>query len=265
MGSLFFPQLSSGAMAQYPIKKTLLARTIKNVLSDGNMILLADPDGAHLIWQLAYSELSVVDVDALQSHFSACVGSYRAFTFLDPTDNLLVSSSDVTTAAWQTSSLIHLSSGLADPMGGVAAFTAINAGMGNELISQTLNIPANYQYCFSLYVASNESGEITLLRQGLSAQENTIVAIGPTWTRVNSSGQLNDAGTNLTVSISLAPGQQVGLYGPQLEPQIAPSRYRSTAQTGGVYANAHWGIDQLTIFADAPNLFSTSFTIETAI
>ncbi len=118
MANLYFPQLTSGALAQYPIKKTRLVRTIKNVLPDGSMVLLADPGGARLLWQMAYTSLSTVDVGALQAHFEACVGPYHAFTFIDPTDNMLVSSFDLTATGWQTSSLIQLSAGMADPDGG---------------------------------------------------------------------------------------------------------------------------------------------------
>ncbi len=266
MGNLYFPQLAGGALAQYPIKKTRLVRTIKNVLPDGSMVLLSDPDGAHLLWQLGYTELSPEDVAALQNHFTACVGAYRAFTFIDPTDNMLVSSADLTGAAWQTSSFIEISSGAADPDGGTAAFMLVNNGQATQEISQTLNVPANYQYCFSLYAMAAQPGTLTLIRgQGLSTAESTAVAIGPAWNRLISSGKVNDSGTTFTIAVSLAPGQSVDLYGLQLETQIAPSRYRPTMQMGGVYANAHWGIDQLTISADAPNLSSTSFTIETAL
>ena len=265
MANLFFPQLSSGALAQYPIKKTRLVRTINNVLPDGNMILLPDPGGARLVWQMAYTDLSSSDLGVLQNHFSACLGPFHAFTFIDPTDNMLVFSSDLTAAAWQTSSLIRLSSGLADPQGGAAAFSAVNGSQVSELISQTLIVPAGYQYCFSLYASSAQPAELVLLRSGPATSESTVVSIGSEWSRVVSTGQLSDSGTSLTVSISLAPGQQVGLYGPQVEAQILPSRYRPTAGTGGVYANAHWGIDQLAISADAPNLFSTAFSIETAL
>ncbi len=265
MDNLFFPQFSTGALAQYPIKKTRVARTIRNLLPDGNMILLADPGAARVIWQMTYTELSATDVEALQQHFTACSGPFRAFTFIDPTENMLVSSSDLAVTAWQNSSLIQLSSGSSDPEGGTAAFIATNRGQATGLISQVLSVPAGYQYCFSLYASSNQPAELTLVRQGPSTQQTTVAAIGTGWTRVVSSGQLNDSGMTLTVGVNLAAGQQVGLYGLQLEPQIAPSRYRPTADAGGVYANAHWGMDELDISADAPNLFSTTFSIETAI
>lgn len=87
----------------------------------------------------------------------------------------------------------------------------------------------------------------------------------PGWSRAVSSGRLNDEGTELTIAISLGAGQQVTIFGPQLEPQLAPSGYRPTAQQGGVYSNAHWAEERLTVAAEAPDLFSTSFVIEAVI
>ncbi|HEX3685769.1 MAG TPA: hypothetical protein VHU83_24775 [Bryobacteraceae bacterium] len=265
MANLFFPQLTSGALAQYPIRKVRLARTVKNVLPDGSMILYSDPNGAQLLWQLAYTELSDVDVQALQAHFTACLGPFHAFTFIDPTDNMLVSSSDMTASAWQRESLLHVVSGATDPTGGTGAFTVSNTGQANQEITQSLRVPSGYQYCFSIFATSTNTSAITMIRQGSIGQEQTSVSIGPNWTRVVSTGALSDSGVGFTIGISLAPGQQVQLYGPQLEAQLVPSRYRPTAQVGGVYASAHWGTDQLAFTADAPNLSSTAFSIETAL
>jgi hypothetical protein len=265
MPKLYYPQLASGAVAQYPIRKVKLARTIKNVLSDGTMILYPDPDAARLVWELSYTNLSTTEVEAIQAHFYACVGRFHAFTFIDPTDNMLLSSSDLTTLAWRTSDLIHITAGAADPVGGSSAFTVTNTGQASQVISQSVAVPANYRYCFSLYVNSDERSSITLLRSGSSTQERVSVPIGPSWSRIVSSGQLNDSGAIFTVAISLAAGQQVELYGPQLEAQISPSRYRPTNQTAGIYSNAHWAVDELTVIAEAPTLFSTSFSIETGV
>jgi len=265
MSKLYFPQLVSGAVAQYPIRKMKLARTIKNVLPDGTMILYPDPDAAHLIWELSYNNLSTLEVEAIQAHFNKCIGRFHAFTFIDPTDNMLLSSSDLRTVAWQTSSLINITPGAVDPNGGSSAFTVTNTGQASQVISQTLAVPANYRYCFSLYVNSDEASSITLVRSGNSTEERTSAPVNPTWSRIASSGQLTDPGAVFTVAISLAAGQRVELYGVQLDAQMSPSRYRPTAQTAGIYPNAHWAADELTVIAEAPALFSTSFSIETAI
>jgi hypothetical protein len=228
------------------------------------MILYPDTQAARLLWELSYTSLSTAEVEAIQSHFSKCLGRFHAFTFIDPTDNMLLSSSDLSALAWQTSSLIQITPGASDPDGGSSAFTVTNTGQASQLISQTLNVPASYRYCFSLYVNSDMPSTITLVRSGSSADDRASVPVQPSWSRIVSSGRLNDSGGLFTVAISLAAGQRVKLYGPQLEAQVSPSRYRSTAQTGGVYSNAHWAIDELTIVAEAPMLFSSSFSIETA-
>lgn len=264
MANLYYPQLMSGALAQYPIRKTRIARTIKNVLPDGSLILLADPGAARLVWQLSYADLDAVDAASLQALFNACAGPFHAFTFIDPTSNMLVSSSNLTSGVWQTSSLINVAAGATDPGGGSAAFTLTNTGQATEEISQALLVPSGYQYCFSLYATSAQVSNVTLIRRGGSTEESEPVPIGPNWMRLISTGRLNDPGATFSVAISLAAGQQVGIFGVQLEAQIAPSRYCPTAQTGGVYAQAHWSADQLTLIANAPNLFSTSFDIETA-
>jgi hypothetical protein len=264
MANLCFPQLASGALVQYPIRKTLLTRSIKNILPDGSMILLADPDAARLVWQLSYSDLSSADVGALQAHFNACVGPFHAFTFIDPTDNMLASSSDWTSAAWQKSTLINVTSGITDPEGGFAAFRVTNTAEADQEISQLLEVPASYQYCFSAYASSAYASTLKLIRSGPVASEVTSFAVGPTWTRLVSAGRLNDSGIGLTVSISLAPGQQIDFYGVQLEPQAVPSRYKPT-KTGGVYSSAHLVADELTITAQAPELFAVSLSIETAL
>lgn len=229
------------------------------------MILYSDPGGARIVWQLYYTDLATSDVVALQMHFNSCVGPLHAFTFIDPTDNMLLSSSDLGAAPWQISTLIHLVSGMADPDGGSAAFLVSNTGQANQEITQTLAVPANYQYCFSAYAISDQPSMLTLIRRSAAAEEDTAFSIGPSWSRIVSSGKLDDPATNFTVAIRLTPGQQVQLYGLQLEAQLAPSRYRPTAETGGVYSDAHWGVDQLTLVAEAPNLFSTAFSIESAL
>ncbi len=265
MANLFFPQLSSGAMAQYPIRRTMAGRTVRNLLPDGSLILYPDSAAKRVIWQLGYNALALEDLSALSGHFNACQGRLHAFTFIDPTDNMLSNSSNLQGSSWQCPSSINLAANAADPTGGTAAFTLTNNGQTSQEISQSLIVPAGYQYCFSIYVLSAEPATLNLIRRGPDSEQTTVVSAGANWTRVVSSGQLSDTGASLNVAVQVTPGQQIVLYGPQLEAQLAPSRYRPTLESGGVYSNAHWAVDQLAISADAPNLFSTAFSIEAAV
>lgn len=265
MANLYYPQLSSGALAQYPIKKTRLFRTVKNVLPDGSLVLIPDPGYSHLLWALAYSGLSGSDTQALQAHFTACNGPFHGFTFIDPTDNMLLWSSDLTNSAWQSSALVKVQANIADPFGGSSAFAVTNNGEATQEFTQTISVPAGYQYCFSVYLASSQGSGATLLRRGSSGTQFMNASVSQTWQRAVSTGQLSDSGTAFTVGLSLLPGQELQVYGPQLEAQLSPSPYRPTTQISGVYPDAHWSVEQLAIAATAPDLFSTAFTIETAV
>ena len=265
MANLFFPQLSSGAAAQYPIKKMRQLRTIQNILLDGTLIQLPDPYASIASWQLNYTDLAEADLQAIQAHFQGCVGSYHAFTFIDPTDNMLVSSSDLTAPVWLNSGSLRIANGLADPQGSTQAFQLTNVGQGSASLAQSLTVPANYQYCFSLYVSSVVPSVISLALSGSSVNTSNTYTVGPSWTRIVMTGRLNDPGTTFTVAVKLPAGEQIEIFGPQLEAQVSASTYRATSTTGGVYANAHFATNQLPVVAEGPNLFATSFTIEAVV
>lgn len=265
MANLFFPQLSTGAMVQYPIKKTRLYRTIQNVMPDGSMIVLADTPATKLIWDLRFEDLAVVDISALQTFFQACCGPYHAFTFIDPTDNMFASSTDLTASAWLTDTGIQITPNATDPSGGSQAFVVTNTASAPQSISQLVPVPSGYQYCLSVFVSSVQAGNITLFRQGAAASAADELQVGPNWTRTISSGRLSDSGTQLTAGVRLAPGQQLTLFGLQLEPQIEPARYRATFASGGVYSTAHWASNSLGIVSTAPGLFSAAAQIQTNV
>jgi hypothetical protein len=262
MGSLFFPQLSSGAVAQFPFSKKKSIRTIQNMLADGTMLLNPDPNATRITWDLNFNALSSADIDAIQAHFTACLGPYRAFTFIDPSDNMFLFSSDLLNSAWTTSPNIQLTAGIADPLGGSGAFTVTNNGQIPETIGQTILVPCNYQYCFSVYVRSSTNSSLILSRSGSTNSASNSSSCGPNWSRVVSAGRLSDSGTSLTAAIELLPGQSVQVFGPQLEPQIEPSGYCSTASVSGVYTYAHWVANQFWMSADAPGSFATTLSIE---
>ncbi len=247
---------------QYPLRKTRHLRTIVNTLADGTIIATPDASSGRLKWELIYQGLSPADLALLQTHFTLCSGPWQPFVFIDPTDNMLSDSSDLTTASWQVGSNLTVQSGATDPTGASGAFVVTNNGQIAEEVSQTLNVPAWYQYCFSVYIQSATPSHIELSRQA-DSQHTATLPITASWARLTSSGQLTTQLTSFTVAVSLSPGQQITLFGPQLEPQIAPSQYRPTWGSGGVYPNAHWSVNTLTISADSPSLFNASCIIET--
>jgi hypothetical protein len=252
-------------MVQYPVNKARVYRTIQNRSIDGSTIALSDPSASKLLWDLRFTELSNTDVQNLQSFFDACCGPYHAFTFIDPTDNMFSTSVDLTAPNWAKDPGIQIRLNATDPTGGSNAFVVTNTSGAAQTISQTLAVPASYRYCVSVYANAAEAGVINLFRHGLTQQTNQPVQIGPNWTRTTSSGQLADTGTQFTAGVELAPGQQLTLFGFQLEAQIQPSLYRPTFSGGGVYPLSHWASNYLPIISEAPGLFSASVAIQTNI
>jgi hypothetical protein len=114
----------------------------------------------------------------------------------------------------------------------------------------------------SVYAFAHVPASLLLGWKAVSSFNETF-AVGTSWTRLVNSGQLPDNQMGLTSYIVVPAGRSVVVFGPQLEPQPVPSRYRSTADTGGVYKNAHFLGDTITFESSAPGLVSTLISIET--
>ncbi len=262
MSSPIFPQLSTGALAQFPIRKSSSTHTVTNVLEDGTVLAYADPNSGSLRWDLSYAALNAVEAAALQSLFDDCSGRWAPFTFIDPTGNMFGFSMDLTAAAWQPHPLISIQTGVSDPLGGLSAFNLTNTGQVPIDFVQTINAPAAFKYCCSAYVQGSSATSMTLVRESALESVQDVLEVGTAWTRVASSSQLTQAADSFVAGIQLLPGQQIALFGLQLEPQLVPSRYRATASQGGVYPNAHWCSDQIALVETAPGVFSTNASVE---
>jgi hypothetical protein len=245
MANLFFPQLLTGALIQYPVKRTKIVHTAGIQAEDGSVISYLDPNLSTLSWGLTYADINGTEVSMLQALFDNCRGRFRPFTFLDPLANLL-------TSEWQVGPTIQ-----------IAGSTYINAGNAPQEIYQKLAIPAAYVYSFSVAgnAGADPSAKLALIRRGTTAEQRTSLPLNQSL--LVSSGALPDPGTIFTVALELQPGQAIDLGQAQLEAQPAPSAFRPTL--GGVYPNAHWAVDELLFTATGPDTFSTRFIIETHV
>jgi hypothetical protein len=245
MASLFFPQLSTGTLTQYPIKRVKSVHTAGYMAEDGTKILYFDPHGSSLTWQLSYAGLNQSEVTALETLFEACRGQFHAFTFLDPLANLIG-------PQWQPDATIQVSG---------TVYT--NTGNAPAGVSQTLPIPAGYTYSFSAVgnLSADPTANITIIGAGPNSQRQTTIPMNQAL--LVYSGALVDTGATFTVKVQLQPGQSIDLSQAQLEAQPVPSPFRPAL--AGVYQKALWGMDELTFVATGPNSFSTKFSIVTHV
>src|SRR5260370_32686495 len=114
---LHYPQLTSGSVCQFPVKRRTTLRTVSNELPSGDNIRMSDPAAARVQWQLQYVGLTDGERSSIEQLFEAAEGRLTTFNFLDPTDNLLMWSEDYTNSVW-----------IVDPLLQVAARTAQTAG-----------------------------------------------------------------------------------------------------------------------------------------
>ena len=254
---LYFPQLSSGATGQFPIQKKRTARALVNQSVQDYEIKLVDPGAATTEWQISFAELTDQELAALETLFAATEGRLTPFTFVDPTDNLLAWSQEQNQAVWQADPLLTLTANIADPLGGTGAFQVTNAGLATQILQQSIAAPASLGYCLSVYARSNQSTQVWLVR----GSETNTSTISPQWTRLTSAGQQSSENDSISFGIALNPGSTVDVFGMQAEAQPAASLYKQTAETGGVYPNARFRDDVMTITTVGPNRHSCEMNI----
>ncbi len=259
--ALYFPQLVSGAIGQYPITKRSTQRTVVSLLPDGSSIRYSDSGASLIEWQLAFQNLADSEIDVLQQFFAACEGQLNPFTFADPAANLLAWSEDLTQPVWQASTLLQLVPGISGPNGNTAATEVTNPTSADLPILQTVNTPGWYTYCLSVYVQSETAFDVTLQREAGGVASASSYSTAANWRRLQLSGQTQTVADSVTVGITIPAGRTVNVFGFQLEPQPSASGYKSSYSAGGVYTNAHFGTDTLAVTTSAPNSNQCNFTI----
>ena len=251
-----FPQLSSGALSQFPIAKRRRVRTVVNGAADGSSVKYPDPAAETLEWQLNYSSISDDELSALQEFFLEAEGSLSAFTFLDPNGNLLSWSENLGDAVWTPDPFLAISSGVADPQGGTNGWHLSNSGAGAQSITQILNMPAGYTYCFSVYA----KGALPLAAALTLGSQRGERVLDTTWSRMSIVGSGDSTVGSIGFGIEIPAGGAVDVFGPQVEAQEAASAYK-VSTTGGIYENVRFKDDILTVTTTDVNRHAASMNL----
>jgi hypothetical protein len=248
---LYYPQLSSGSVAQYPVARSTTTRTVSNQLQSGDTIRMSDLAAEMVRWQLGYAGLSDAESSSISQLFAATEGRLNTFTFLDPTDNLLMWSEDWTNSVWAADPLLQVVIGIADPDGGTGAIQITNTAQANQQVTQSVAAASWFQYCYSIYLRSDSPCSIQLLLSSTDQQAASAVSVGSTWVRAIQTGPLTSQDDGLSVGLILPPGVRMFAFGPQLEAQPAPGPYKRNTAQAGVYPATRFDADSLSITADA--------------
>ena len=246
---LFFPQLSSGAISQMPLRRETRYRTLLNRMLDATEIRVADLDYFERHWELVLEHLTDAEWEAIQDLFAATEGRLRSFLFLEPGENLLAWSEKFTEDVWVKSG-VSVVEGIGDPFGGTDASQLTGAGT----LSQTLAIPEALRNAASLWARTSQSGAA----MQLNAASVAIDTSGQ-WRRYSLSTAGGGAGETVEFRV-VAPGT-IDLYGAQVEAQPTASNYKKTLPLGGVHPGARFSNDTLDDRATGPGEHSGVISI----
>ncbi|MBY0506335.1 MAG: DUF2460 domain-containing protein [Bryobacteraceae bacterium] len=252
-----FPQLASGAITQYPLRSKEYLRTLVNQTADGRRIRYADVGASMMAWEMTQSALSDEEWTALETLFRACEGRRHSFLFLDPWSNLVASSEDFGNAAWQAAPGLGLSSGVQDPEGRPRATQVTNSAAGLQSLSQSLSVPANFQYSFSVYARAASTADLRLIVSADGAFAERLFELSANWQRYTLFSALSSTAESLEVAMQLPAGVTVELFGTQMEAQPAPSPYQRTGLRTGRYPETRFAGDTLTQVSTSPGEHST--------
>jgi hypothetical protein len=249
---LYFPQISTECLAQFPLRKQQLYRTSMTEAMDSRRLRAADVDAAAVRWELSYKALTDDEKQRIEDLFVAAQGRLESFVFVDPTANLLGRTDDLTTAQWARGPLVSVSGAIPDPFGGEGAWAVHNESVVDGAVSQAIACPATLRYCFSVYLRSDENVECTLRMRNASGQMCVPGLAQGEWRRMFCSGSLPDAEGPLTFELGLPAAATVHAYGFQVDAQPAPSAYKRSV-VSAVYPNTRFEDDVLQVRTDGVN------------
>jgi hypothetical protein len=262
---LYFPQLLTGALVQYPISRTVSWRTILNTLPGGSTVKSRSEEGARISWDFVLEGLSDSERSEVEGLYVAADGAYRDFTFLDPCDNLLSWSGDMTKPVWVCDPLLTVTGGAQDVFGGSTAARLANHGPLLQALGQAVFGPGQYRYCFSMYGRALAGVQLNMVMKTSSSQVEVSKSLTGEWSRLVIAGIPGTADESVTFQICLDPGSVIEICAPQVEAQPSPSPPKTTHAISGVYPSTHFVDSELMFTTDAPGLHSVRLKLESRV
>jgi hypothetical protein len=206
-------------------------------------------------WTLAANGLTLVEWTAIEVLFQAVSGRLTAFTFLDPAGNLLLRSEAFGDSEWDNSPLMQLTPGVNDPFGTTRAMHVVNAGSAAGAIAQTLAVPGNFRYALSVWAKTAGASSVPLSATTTGGSATLGFALTSQWRRISLEIGLGLSTDSVVFGAELEAGASVDLFGMQVEAQRGVSDYKKTDGGGGVYAQARFSGDELTVTARGTDAF----------
>ncbi len=258
---IYFPQLQTGASAQFPLERTIALRSASCEFTDGSIMRIADPGARVVRWKLTYKGLTDNEWGELESLFTQAQGQLNMFCFLDPFYNLLSWSADPTKPVWSVAPGIQITAGTEDAWGGTAGLVLTNSGAATQRISQILDIPGAYQYCWSVYFRDVDQASAKLIVETSDGRLWTDIPAFSGWNRAVMPVSIAGNAVSVGFGIDIPAGGSVHVCGMQVDAQPSPAKPRMTRGQSGVHPRCRFEQDELTLTSDGPNDHATTITL----
>jgi hypothetical protein len=262
---LYFPQLASGALSQYPLTRRHVTRSVINAAEDGQTVVAPDAGASRVAWELKYAGLSTGERQSIEQLFAAARGRLGTFTFLDPTGNLLSWSEDFTKPGWEADPLLRIAAGATDPRSGNNAMRVTNTAQAPQRLRQRIGGPSWFGYAFSVYARAGQASSIRLVVEGNAEEQAGSFNVGAQWIRAVQSAGLSNHADGVAFAIELPAGAQVDLFGAQAEAQPGAGEYTITTARSGVYAQSRFDSDRLASISEGPEQHSPAVRIVSGV
>lgn len=265
MSMSFFPQLSTGAMSQFPLFRRQVFRTVINNAADGREVRWLDPFGSTLALTCYFNGLSDAEMQAIEAFFIEKEGRRMTFCLLDPGLNLLRWSEDFSRNSWIVGPDVTMSTAQNDPWGTQRATSIVNLSAGTQQILQILTVPGNYTYSMSVWLRTDTRSSVVLSATSGGFTQNLVVAPQPTWQRYHLPVKMPSESASVGFGLELPAGTAVCVVGAQVDAQPAPSVYRRSTSRHGVHPNVRFAMDSLIRKTNGPNDNSTTVLLTTQL
>ncbi|MBI3209237.1 MAG: DUF2460 domain-containing protein [Candidatus Solibacter usitatus] len=249
-------------MVQYPARRAKNYRTAVRESAGGKRFRYADSAVDKDSWELKLTGLGANERQAIDAVFVAAEGRLRAFTFLDPFDNLLAYSGELILSAWFKDAGVLLVDGQVDAFGGTSAARITNPTNAARRVYQLIAAPAGYRYTLSAYAKWVGSGVLRLVLGGEVAPGVREFTSAGEWSRLEFSAQWSGNVEVVLAGFELPAMSEVVVCGAQLEPSAAATLYKATNARSGV-RRCRFADDGLHWVADGPGLSSTRIVLTT--
>lgn len=253
----YFPQLSTGCLAQYPFRILHRRRAVVNEAVSGEMFTSVDAFVQGLEWDLPYRGLSADESAMLRDLFESCEGRRGEFLFADPTGNLLRRSQQFDQTPWTNDAGLVWTSGVADPFGENNAMSVLNGSGVAQSFRQHIAVPASYQLCFSVWLKSSSAQEVVVRRTSGAESVSAAISVGGEWRRIETAAALTGTAVGVELTVEIPGAAAVEVFGAQVEAQPYASGYKRTLNQSAIYPAARFGQDELVISADGYQSFAT--------